>query len=382
MKRRLCLLLAVLLLLGLTACGGAQEVKETTEPANPAVTTEPMETAPALVDVEVLTKIVYYDENKIYSNYAFELDEMGRVINEVHTDSEGNILEEYTYHWNDDKSFTSEGTCFIPGSMNTISCETKGDPEFGRCTVWVHYSGEEIMSAELLVISPYGEQDRYYLDAGEYRTGDWEISGWQYSTDQEGNLLCWIEVTTVDGTARMECMYSPNGDLLYCIRKTDGAMTSFEEVSYDEKGRPVRHVKEDNSVQKWTYNDAANTGEWTHDIWNGGQYAGYWFEEYVYDRNGNIVTAYGKWYGSNGQPGIDSYTQVYAYDENNVLRSCREIDNNSGEVTVRTYDAHGNQILTEYYNGEGSLERMSRTDYIYTTIQVTAEAAEKYHTGK
>lgn len=74
-----------------------------------------------------------------------------------------------------------------------------------------------------------------------------------------------------------------------------------------------------------------------------------------------------------------TYTAASEYDENNVCRYSRVIDGNTGEVAVYTYDAHGNQIFTANYNAGGTLVSSSRTDYIYITIQVTAEAAEMYH---
>lgn len=381
MKRQICCFLMVLLLIGLTACGKVPG-GNVTEPGNSAMTTEPVE----LVDVEVLTETIYYDtDGHVEARWEFFYDEMGRETREVHTDSEGNVIEEYTIRWSDDKRYSLQGFWYSQNNDNLkMYLEVRQDTEGGMYRVIVRYSGEQITQVEVSARDPYGNwavSDD--LDIGRYLAGDWGTSGWHYSTDQEGNLLSWIDVMTLDGLVQAECKCRPNGDLLHLIRKTDGVVTSTEEISYDEKGRPIRAANEF-QIREWSYNDATNTGDCTSyssDIlW--GEYEGFrkdWFEEYVYDSNGNVVTAYGQWYDTLSQTVRSTYTAVYEYDENNVCRSQRTIDADSGEVTVYTYDAHGNRILRETYDADGTLKEVSRTDYIYTTIQVTAEAAEKYH---
>lgn len=378
MKRRIFLFLIAVLLMGLTACGKAPE-----SDAMPAMTTESVE----MVEVEVLTEVIHYDtDGNVVSRWEYSYDEMGRETRVVITDSEGNIQEEDTIRWNDDKSHIAEGFWYggvQDGVETKVYMETKVDPKFGRHGVQVRYFGDEITSVEAWARDPYGEGTRWYLDIEQYKAGDWGTSGWHYSNDQDGNLICSIEYMTLDGVEQWEVKHRPNGDLLYSTLKRNGAVMGSTEISYDEKGRPVRAVYGDTQIDEWSYNDAANTGEFTRylcDIW--GEYEGLrkdCFEERVYDKNGNVVTAYGQEYDCSSQTVIETYTIVIEYDENNMRRTWRRIDAESGEVTVYTYDAHGNQILWETYNADGTLESASRADYIYTTIQVTPEAAEMYH---
>lgn len=378
MKQLISISLAVLLIIALTAC-----VKYTTESEYSAMTTEPVE----MVEVEVLAEQIYYDvEGKVLSRWEFFYDAMGRETRALATDSEGNVLEEYRTRWNEDKSYVNAGFWYSQeDDKQKVYIEARQDAQGGMQRVAVYYSGEEITYAEFSARDPYGNWATFSadLDIARYLAGDWGSTGWHYSTDQEGNLLSWIEVTTLGGVVRRaEIKCRPNGDLVYNIVKTDGVVTDSEEISYDEKGRPVRAV-DAYQIREWIYNDATNTGEcisYVSDYW--GEYEGYrknWSEEYIFDRNGNPATVYGQRFDRSSQTVSGTYTAASEYDENNVCRYSRVIDGNTGEVAVYTYDAHGNQIFTANYNAGGTLVSSSRTDYIYITIQVTAEAAEMYH---
>lgn len=401
MKRKLSLILATVLLLGLTACGGAPKENETNAPANPAVTTEPMETEPALVDVEVLTQIVYYDEeNRAYSNYTYERDELGRSVREIQTEWDSQsvnaywedqaVTEDIAIRWNDDGSSFSEGYIYRDYDAE-FYMKRINDTNGGWCGIVTLSYGGNLEKVEARAGLPWGDNViNGYVDVAQYNRGDWGTTGWEFSQDEDGNLIYSIAWELVDGLLEVEYKYTPNGDLLYRNHEKNGVVTLSEEITYDEKGRIILdvHVNAQGTVTTWesTYDDATNTGK---DIGyksdNSGAADGR--RKYAectkeYDGNGRLLALYGIDYANDGLTVTGTYNRYDEYDESGNRIEWRMIDNESGEVIVRRYDAHGNEILVENYDAAGNLVKSVRTDYIYTTIQVTPEVAEKYHADK
>lgn len=386
---------------GLTVSGGSPDTKETTESAKPEETKEPAQTEPALVDVEVLTQIVYYDEeNRAYCNYTFERDELGRSVREIQTEWDSQSVNAYwedqtitgdiAVRWNDDGSSFSEGYVY-QDYYNEIYMKRINDTNGGWCRIVTSTYGDTLEKVETRAGLPWdnnvfsGE-----LDIAQYKSGDWGTTGWKYDYDEDGNLICSIAWEMADGLMEAECKYTPDGDLLYRNQKENGVVTLTEEITYDEKGRIILdvYINAQGTVTTWecTYNDVANTGkEIGYKSDDSGSLDGrrkYRVNEVEYDSNGRLIALYGIEYADDGRTVTGTYNRYDEYDENGNRIEWRMIDNESGEVTVRSYDAHGNEILVENYDAAGNLVKSVRTDYIYTTIQVTPEVAEKYHSGK
>lgn len=352
MKKRLCLLLAVLMLLTLTACKdgppgetmGTTATIPTTAPTQPTV---PETTAPTVpiqpTEPPEMHTVWLWTEQKLTKaeggagTYTREYDSLGRMIQDAYASADGKTSYRYSYTYDEaDRILTYEE---YDSRYATGRTEYTYDAT-GRLTKEIYSNTEN-----------YSSQTEYTYTTDGKITEKVTVSGKNkdrtlYTYDANGNLI--REARTVSHNDRV----TENHAVDYTYDEAGNKLTRTE----SREGTPLR-------VEEWTYSEAGQV--LTYRELDGAGNVGEGLK-YVYYPDGKVDEEC--FYIAD----TEELVTYYLYDDaGRVTKRAsgkRYKYINVTEMTLYTYDENGN-LLTEITTEKDGTE-LSRKEYTYISMEV------------
>ncbi len=353
MKRVLCLLLAALATVSLTACkdrppvetAGTTELAPTTAPTEATV---PETTAPTVpTEPPVLHTVYFWTEQKVTNTqgiggvYTRAYDEKGNLLTDTYASDDGKAAYSNTYtydsagriltHDTNDSHYATGHTEFSYDAAGKLVTETFSNSENYTAKTDFTYGPEGKIAEKVTVydkqedrtVYTYDENGRLVKEERTVRAGEkvLQSSSVEYTYDEAGNKLTQTEI---------------------------------------REGNPVR-------VEEWTYNEAGKVLTYRELDGKGNVGEGM---KYVYDKNGRLEeeTFY------RGESAEEA--AVYVYDEaGRVIKYASGIPYEKfitvNRIILYTYDEFGN-LLTEVTTKKDGTE-LGRREYTYISMELPVE---------
>lgn len=187
-----------------------------------------------------------------------------------------------------------------------------------------------------------------------YRNGE-EVSRVQYKNTKDSTQMTFLQ-DGEESTMELRLTHDEQGNETRVERYSDGELTLITECTFDEKGNRLtqtdtRVATNDVSRHEMAYDENGNMTKMTLD---GGSTT-----VYTYDDQGRLVKQ--EQLSAEGQQG--NYYE-YTYSTDGLTRTCLYYQSNGfpGGKTIETYDAFGNMLRSERYDG---VELTETTLYSY-----------------
>ena len=352
MRKGLCLLLCVVLLLPLTACNGdegyfkgmralrAGNYQEAYEHFRASTDTRAPKMLAKFAWVPVTVEEIGKNTNR---HMVYTYDEAGYPTKAVQTitssdDTERVSTSVYTYtdgvkrveKMHNTSTYADNKTNVYDNKGNlTYSCIADNDGSIIEETFYVYDGSGNLLLSDMKYYSRFEGTESELYDRSEYTYDD---KGRILSMTRHENLY-------VGSTITETYTYAEDGSYVKSEKRDasgPGARDGYEhQIHYDTEGRIVR----------WLY--VNYDGDSRSEV----------LDEYRYDDKGNKIYSYHK---------VDdtAITGSYVYDEKNRLLEMKELDN-TGAIkgwVQNTYDEKGNP-LTEHSSTDGIL--WNKTSYTY-----------------
>ena len=349
MKKISAVILAVVMLFTLAACGGKTNDGDSSAGKNKGGKTEA---------VEVL--VGFYINGEI--DRTFDYDSNGNIILDITGDPDGNYYSRSTWTYDDDNRLVSRTDSYRYDDYEESRTDYTYD-ENGNLSLETHSNGNRV----------------------------------EYSNDENGNCVEELGISSEGNVHRkvINEFDSQGRCTLKTYYNSDGSMDYKKSYEYDEHDRVICEIRteEDGEDDKYVYKyDSDGERIRTESYTNGVKDREYGYE---LDAQTGVRLKYFE------HDFADVNTEhVYTYDENgNIIRSDKYEFFELTEYTIYEYDSLGREINCERFNTKNGKRVYSETssytdaglylqrvvthgektetvDYEYKTIEVPAERAE------
>ena len=365
-KKLFCFLLAMLLLLSLTACDAANspQAGESTEsssqpngestPTGSEVATNPTETQPEETQPKPKTQRLWMEERYITS------DGGGGVTTRTY-DEKGNLLGE------DYKSQSGD-----VGYGDSYTYDEKGN-------VLTHKSYDKHSRLNQETTNIYNAASQLVIQWFASSEGSTYTRKSEFTYDENGRLVKKVDTNPEDTGSPVHSefhyiySYDEKGNLIKedWINVNDGVQTphSWKAWTYDAKGNKLSETDNRGFKTEWTYDDRGNMLSETQydDLGN------FWIGSvYTYDGQSRILTKA----STKGDPSTINEAFIYEYDEGGReiarYRCYDKVDKaNAVSVFKSAYDETGNKVSEICCRPDGT--ETSWRYYKYTAIEPPKE---------
>ncbi len=302
-----------------------------------------------------ITKKCYFNSDKLITDVTFEYtyDAKGRKTKIVTSAPQSTSTEEISYNENGD-----------------IIKSVKLTPGFTTETVHEYtYSEDGRLEKERMELNSWKDSvlTEKYDEHGNLtlrESGD-SCEKYEYTYDENGFVI--KKVSTATGLEHLseyenvttEYTNDKNGNILKAVTVEENGITNLTEYTYDIENRILKEVRSKGLADNLEV---------------------YYIDEFTYDKYGNVLTEYTKYYGSE-----ESNTYEYTYDEKgNILEKktngspkVKYTYNENGNCltvsifendkyylsTEHTYDNSGNRIKSVKYNSNGGVIAVNELSY-------------------
>lgn len=366
MKKIIALILVLVLIFTLSACGTKEAEKKDNAPNN---------TEQSLSDLELGKKLLKEGKDaEAYDAFLKSNDPEAQIYLKCFTWQE-TIVEDIKYK--------ADGTVFSKikdGYAIYLSCDLGsyefelgydeyGNPVYTSKNVVGNFTASDLLGAgiyptdcgALPSIYEYDERGNVIRKTREDFDGS-VMSYTEYTYDKNNNILTQVtfnkDFSLTIPTIKYEYTYDQNNNCIVELEYSYGELEWKTEYTYDKKG---------NEVKAEYYEGNGESCGW---------------EEYTYDDKGNMILKLE--YDADGK--LESKTES-TYDKNNNLLKSVEQDGSGAFVgtTEYAYDSESNKLLWAYYDGNNNVMEMQKFDkygrLIYDMAGYTAAGkliAEEY----